>query len=762
MMRNRLRFGSLWPLAFGFILFSLLLLPLSPAARGQDGGPGDGPNPLIDIGQRVTGTLRDASAGEAYDFAGQQGLVVAISVSSQAIDPVVELRDERGMLVARDDDSGRATAALLLVELPDSGRYTIIVRSFEDVKTGAFTLSLTQVNVDAIITPDTLVSGQFAPAPEAATEGQPVDDTGLSDRQFFSFLAEPESVVTLRLRSDDFVPQVFLFGPNGPLVEGELNADFNTSLIDAVYLREGGVYVAAVRGRDPNPVGSFALEYTENDPILPQPISYGTSALAIYNDQPVGWQFRGAAGDVVSIMMASRYVDGILELLGPGNRLIARTNDVGITGKFDPALFLPLPVDGVYTIAVRVEEAQDTAIPGQPVDLPERGTYRLSLELVDPAPELAPGEPLTGVLLGEVAVVTLEAVAGELYTVTASSDDFDPIMQLFWVNGWLATSDDGTAQGTTAQLSNVRIPADGVYVAAIYPFGNETEGNFTVLVERAEVRPPGQIDIGQTVVSTLDGRATGWLFEGQAGDLVRIEMQSDRFDPMLELRAPDASLIAIDHDAGPGLDALLVSPLPIDGDYTIITRNPANDAVGDFTLSVQPFSRERIVEFGQTRTGSLPDDGYGVYVFEGYAGQHITVSAQAAGFDAVIEVRAPDGTLATGDSAGAGQAEVLPDYELPLGGVYTLIVRSFHPPPPDPLAREYTFSLADVTAQFGPTPTSPGPAGPPPDAEREGPAPGESPPPASPTVMPTMTPTATITPPGPAGPTPTITPQGGS
>lgn len=99
------------------------------------------------------------------------------------------------------------------------------------------------------------------------------------------------------------------------------------------------------------------------------------------------------------------------------------------------------------------------------------------------------------------------------------------------------------------------------------------------------------------------GSADVWMYEGQAGDVIAIDVLADRpadrataeqrieyflMDTLLAVYAPDGTLIAANDDMDRGLTNSRLSDLtlPEDGKYRIEVRTWANQSGGDYTLLI--------------------------------------------------------------------------------------------------------------------------------------------------------------------------------
>lgn len=75
-------------------------------------------------------------------------------------------------------------------------------------------------------------------------------------------------------------------------------------------------------------------------------------------------------------------------------------------------------------------------------------------------------------------------------------------------------------------------------------------------------------------------------FEGEAGQVVTIILESDDFDPVLSLQTATGEEIAFNDDFGGSLNSRIVTEIPADGTYRVVARSYAGNG-GDFNLVVR-------------------------------------------------------------------------------------------------------------------------------------------------------------------------------
>jgi hypothetical protein len=210
--------------------------------------------------------------------------------------------------------------------------------------------------------------------------------------------------------------------------------------------------------------------------------------------------------------------------------------------------------------------------------------------------------------------------AGTPLTVDLSSDDFDPYLI---VRGFHAADgrdsssvDDDGGPGCAARVSTT-FPTTGTYTILVNTTSTQKNrtGNFTLSITRG-LKPlvpgdcsgggtaggggahtEGTITVGQSVQGQLTSSdylrsadttyAQWWLLQGQAGQQVTIDLESDAFDAFVFLFGPGLKDDgAQDDDGGGNCNARLTVMLPQDGEYRILVNTRGKYETGSYTLSV--------------------------------------------------------------------------------------------------------------------------------------------------------------------------------
>lgn len=292
------------------------------------------------------------------------------------------------------------------------------------------------------------------------------------------------------------------------------------------------------------------------------------------------------------------------------------------------------------------------------------------------------GASMTGDLSGGGAdEYQFEGEAGQMITITMTSDAFDSYLTLRDPNGVELRTDDDSAGSLNSRIGPFSLPVNGIYSFTASSYNGSGEGAYTVALGSSTAQ---LIEYTQSIEGTLTVASTSGLyrFRGQQGDSVLISMNSTDFDSYLALAqmdgGPGYDLITND-DGGGNLNAL-IGPfvLPATGDYLITARSLSGTDVGSFTLRLNRAEFTDIT-FGETITSEL-DAGTqaGYFRFEGRAGDVIDVSVDGGDIDTTLVLNGPDGyQVAYDDDGGSGFNPELTSISLTQDGDYVLLVTPY-------------------------------------------------------------------------------------
>jgi len=323
------------------------------------------------------------------------------------------------------------------------------------------------------------------------------------------------------------------------------------------------------------------------------------------------WEMQGRAGQTVTVDLTSELFDPRLYAAGPGFANTMFDDDSG--GGCNARLTITFLENGTFRIVAS--------------SYGETGTYMLRVsENPGPAPSYGCGEVDPSVLAGlptegrmlelgslEAGVLgpssrtvedgrpgqawQLTGRAGERAAVQLESDDFDAY--LYVTGPGIGILEDDDSAGNLDSRIEVTFPEDGLYTVVASALSAGDFGAYLLRVE--EPTDPNDIPIvrfvepGETAsgqLSFVDGpvfegrRGQVWGIEAEAGQRVRLELESDDFDTYLYVVGPGISDPMSDDDGGDGTNSVLTVTFPEAGTYRIVASSYGSDGTGSFTLTV--------------------------------------------------------------------------------------------------------------------------------------------------------------------------------
>ncbi len=210
----------------------------------------------------------------------------------------------------------------------------------------------------------------------------------------------------------------------------------------------------------------------------------------------------------------------------------------------------------------------------------------------------------------------------------------------------------------------------------------------------------GELEGDRDLVSAVlePGISDVWTFTTSGNRYTSLFLRSDetQLDLTLTLFGPDRQTIArVDNGYAGAGEAITDLRLGQPGVY-VVEVSDFFGATGRYTLSldqadVPQYSGGGDIEFGQAIQGELQPQGQQYWIFEGNAGQQVSIVAepQASTFDVILELYGPDGQqLVALDEGFSGDPEVINGFDLMANGEFAILIRSF-----SPQGGPYTLSL---------------------------------------------------------------------
>lgn len=548
-------------------------LPADPAdeavkpLQGQSPLPVDAP--AIAYGEIKEGELSEPGAVDEWVFNANVGERVSIMLNS-SFDSYLELLNASGELVASNDDSGNSLAAALLdVQLSQTGPHIVRVRGY-DGQTGSYALALT---------------GGHPTVGGGLLGNQESRNVMLSEQGFkWRYTGQQGSYLSVKVQGDPGVDSFLsIYGPDGTLVasDDDSGQQLNPELID-FELPVDGTYV--IRAYTINSTGLVTLTLSVGTQISGGgPLPVGKTQLATLKPgREHRWEFSGQNGQVINISMVSPEFDTFLELRD-SNDVILVENDDGPDGTNAVINNVALPTDGLYTVIAR--SLTDDA----------GGSYEITLKQVKVTSGGGPlmvEKPMQASLApGQTDTWTFDATAGSYLTIKVESAQADTYLELYDPGGNLLTEDDDSGGNLNAAILDYPVSQEGQYQVVVRSSRPETDegGVYQIsLLLADDLTTSGQLESGQTVERELAaGEQHTWIFSAPEDSFVTVRMDSDTLDTYLSLYNDQGDLLYVNDDFFAKQAAITNFIVPETGEYRIVARAYAPEEAGSYRMSLE-------------------------------------------------------------------------------------------------------------------------------------------------------------------------------
>ncbi|WP_159783889.1 trypsin-like peptidase domain-containing protein [Sodalinema gerasimenkoae] len=382
-----------------------------------------------------------------------------------------------------------------------------------------------------------------------------------------------------------------------------------------VRLSNGDEYTADILGFDPagQDLAALQIRNARNLPTIqiarPDSVRVGQRAFAI--GSPFGFETTFTVGIISRIDPR----EGTIQTdaaINPGNSGGPLLNSNGEMVGVNTAIFTVGRESGNIGIgfAIPITDVQPflTAIDqGRGANTAQAGS-RLPGAQAPQAVELN-GAPIRGSLGPNSNVLpvdnsyfnaySFEGRSRQTVVLDLTSDEFDAYLILLDSNGNSIAQDDDGGDGTDARIVT-QLPANDTYIVLANSFRGGESGRYQLTLRSQAGQIDSQTRTGillneQGVLRTGDPMLPqdGSLyhehqFEGRAGQLVTINLESSEFDTYLFLFDNEGNLIDANDDISPGnTNSRLMLRLPYTGTYSVIVNSYDNTGRGRYQLTVE-------------------------------------------------------------------------------------------------------------------------------------------------------------------------------
>ena len=189
--------------------------------------------------------------------------------------------------------------------------------------------------------------------------------------------------------------------------------------------------------------------------------------------------------------------------------------------------------------------------------------------------------------------------AGQSVVIEMRGDGLDPYLVLFDASGRKVAEDDDGAGGKNARLK-VTLPSTGKYTLYANSYEIGKTGSFTIAGSlsnnftaestgdrRILLQKNGVLGTQSRILARDGSFFDAFSFNGQAGQVVQIELISSDFHPYLVLFSPNSKVLQENNGLPSRKQATMTLELPFTGTYRTIVNAFDRTGKGSYKLTVQ-------------------------------------------------------------------------------------------------------------------------------------------------------------------------------
>ena len=523
---------------------------------------GDVAGTIIIGGPDVTVTIARSGQNARLTFSGAAGQQVSLRIATGAVGSDVSILNPDGTTLAPPSFAGSTSGGFIDQQtLPVTGTYTILIDP-RSSNTGSMTLTLADaVDVTGII----------------AIGGPPVSITiarpGQNARLNFSGTATQQ--VSLQMGAGAVGSDISILNPDGTLLAGPTFAGLSGGTINQAILPVTGTYAVLINPRSTN-TGSMTLTLSDIGDVTGT-IAIGGPDVTVTitrSGQNARLTFSGAAGQQVSLRIATGAVGSDVSILNPDGTTLAPPTFAGSSGGFIDQQ--TLPVTGTYTILIDARSSNT-------------GSMTLTLtDATDVAGAIAIGGPaatITIVRPGQNARLTFSGAAGQQVSLRMATGAVGSDVSILNPDG-TTLAPSSFAGSTGGFIDQQTLPVTGTYTILINPRSANTGSMTLTLIDATDVT--GTIAIGGpavTITIARLGQNARVTFSGAAGQVVSLQIGLGAVGSDVSILDPDGTTLAPATSVDVNGGFIDRQTLPVTGIYTIFV-DPISTKSGNVTLTL--------------------------------------------------------------------------------------------------------------------------------------------------------------------------------
>ena len=199
----------------------------------------------IPTGQDLSGTL-PVGGSAFYRFRAAPGQLLSARLRSDEFDPTLSLYNDRGDLIAKNDDGDGGLGSLITRMIVQEGSYRLQVASLGDGGGGEYKLGFRERELN-----------------ELKIDGRGTGAVELNSTDFWAFTGTENRTVLLSVRSSVCNPTVSLYSPEGVQLASDDDSGVGTDSLLAAKLPKTGRYTIRVSSK--RGAGEYTLQLIDGD-----------------------------------------------------------------------------------------------------------------------------------------------------------------------------------------------------------------------------------------------------------------------------------------------------------------------------------------------------------------------------------------------------------------------------------------------------------------------------------------------------------------
>src|ERR1039458_119308 len=316
------------------------------------------------------------------------------------------------------------------------------------------------------------------------------------------------------------------------------------------------------------------------------------------------------------------------------------------------------------------------------------------LPLVARAQTLVNGAKQTGTIFTNTVAdsYNFTANAGDSINLRVGTTGFNPVLKLYGPNGALLATDASGRGYYDAAIAYVATNS-GTFTVLVSSYYLNGTGPYTLHLD--QIPEPFIVPVGEEGGPMTNGGAYPgtiivgdqqmWSFTANAGDSINLRVGTTGFNPVLKLYGPNGALLATDASGSGYYDAAIAYVATNSGTFTVVVSSDLLNGTGTYALHLAQIPEPFIVPPGDQggpltngadATGTNTIGDLDMWSFTANAGDSINLRVGTTGFDPLLKLYGPNGTLLASYASGSGYYDAAIAYVATNSGTFTVVVSS--------------------------------------------------------------------------------------